>query len=250
MPTPTLISIFPTPDDLLAVTPEELGAVLLEVMPRLMQTGLIQIGAFTHELYAAGQSGYQGAKQREVTYAFAEAMNWLEAQGLIMSAPDQFSTGFFVKTRRAQTLQTRIDVAAYTEGRILPVELLPAVFAQKVVPLFRRGDHDVAVFQAFKLVEVAVRDAANAKGAAYKDSEVGTSLMRKAFHPENGPLTNGGLVVGEREAEMSLFAGAIGHAKNPTSHRDVVIRAPDAARLIVFASHLFSLVEQRCSPKQ
>lgn len=250
MPTPTLLSIFPTPDDLLAVTPEELGAVLLEVMPRLMQNGLIQIGSFTHELYSVGQSGYQGVKQREVMYAMAEAMNWLESQGLIMSAPDQFSTGFFVKTRRAQKLQTRVDVAEYAKGRILPVELLPALFAEKVVPLFRRGDHDVAVFQAFKLVEIAVRNAANEKGAGYKDSEVGTSLMRKAFHPEGGPLTNPELVVSEREAEMSLFAGAIGHAKNPTSHRDIEIAAPDAARLIVFASHLFCLVEQRCLVKQ
>lgn len=249
MPTPTLLSIFPTPDDLLAATPEELGAVLLEVMQPLMQNGLIQMGAFTHGLYAAGQAGYQGVKQREVTYALAEAMNWLETQGFVMSAPDQMSPGFFVKTRRAQFLQSRLDVAAYAKGRILPVELLPTVFVERVVPLFRRGDHDVAVFQAFKLVEVAVRGAANAKGAGYKDSEVGTTLMRKAFHPESGPLTNSELVVGEREAEMALFAGAIGHAKNPTSHRDVSMSAPEAARLIVFASHLYGLVEQRISPK-
>jgi hypothetical protein len=68
--------------------------------------------------------------------------------------------------------------------------------------LFRRGDHDVAVFQAFKEVEVAVRHAANAKGAGYADSEVGTTLMRKAFHPETGPLADKTLVVAEREAEM------------------------------------------------
>jgi hypothetical protein len=56
-------------------------------------------------------------------------------------------------------LKTRIDVEAFRKGRILPSELLPTPFAEKVVPLFRRGDHDVAVFQAFKEVEVAVRTA-------------------------------------------------------------------------------------------
>ena len=213
MPASTLLSIFPTPDDLLALPPEELGAVLLEIMPGIMQQGLIQLGDFTHQLYSIGQPGYPNAKKREVTYALAEAMNWLEAQGLVMSAPDQ-SSSFKVKTRRAQTLLTRTDVSAYVKGRILPIDLLPSIFAQKVVPLFRRGDHDVAVFQSFKLVEVAVRNTANAKGAGYKDSEVGTSLMRKAFHPDNGPLTDHTLVASEREAEMSLFAGAIGHAKN------------------------------------
>lgn len=45
------------------------------------------------------------------------------------------------------------------------------------------------------------------------NSEVGTALMRKAFHPDTGPLTDKTLIVAEREAEMHLFAAAIGHAK-------------------------------------
>jgi hypothetical protein len=246
VPTATLLSVFSTPEDLLTATPEDLAAILLEIMPPLLQNGMIQMGAFTHSLYATGQErGYAPASQKPVLYALAEAMNWLETQGLIMSAPDQHSVGWFVRTRRAETLQTRADVQAYAKGRILPVELLPPSFSAKVVPIFRRGDHDVAVFQAFKLVEVAVRKAANAKGAGYPDSEVGTSLMRKAFHPETGPLTDGSLVPAEREAEMHLFSGAIGHAKNPPSHREVEIGAPEAAQLIIFASYLMGLVEQR-----
>jgi class 3 adenylate cyclase len=45
--------------------------------------------------------------------------------------------------------------------------------------------------------------------------------MRRAFHPETGPLTDTSRVAAERDAEMALFAGAIGHAKNPPGHRDV-----------------------------
>jgi hypothetical protein len=45
--------------------------------------------------------------------------------------------------------------------------------------------------------------------------------MRRAFHPQNGPLTNGDSIMAEREALMHLFSGAIGHAKNPPSHREV-----------------------------
>jgi hypothetical protein len=103
----------------------------------------------------------------------------------------------------------------------------------------------VAVFQAFKEVEVAVQNAANARGAGYPDSDVGTTLMRNAFHPERGPLTDMVAVVAEREALMHLFSGAIGHAKNPTSHRHVAILAAEAARLIIFASHLLQVVEER-----
>lgn len=115
------------------------------------------------------------------------------------------------------------------------------------MPLFRRGDYDVVVFQALKEVEVAVRKASNAKKAGYPGSEVGTALMRKAFHPETGPLFGRVVVPAEREAVMHLFSGAIGHAKNPTSHRDVAINAQEAARLIIFASHLLDIVEQRAA---
>jgi hypothetical protein len=55
------------------------------------------------------------------------------------------------------------------------------------------------------------------------------------------------VVPAEREALMHLFSGAIGYAKNPPSHRDVGINAQEAARLIIFASHLFEIVEQRAN---
>jgi hypothetical protein len=73
--------------------------------------------------------------------------------------------------------------------------------------------------------------------------------MRKAFHPENGPLRDASLIAAEREAEANLFAGAIGHAKNPTSHRDVSLTPEAASRLIAFASHLLDIVEKRTAER-
>ena len=49
----------------------------------------------------------------------------------------------------------------------------------------------------------------------------------------------------ERQAEMDLFAGAIGHPKNPPGHRDVKLPPPEAARLIVFAAHLLDITAKR-----
>ena len=69
--------------------------------------------------------------------------------------------------------------------------------------------------------------------------------MRTAFHPDTGPLSDPSLVSAERESEMHLFAGAVGHAKNPPSHRDVNLTRQEAARLIVLASHLLAILEQR-----
>jgi hypothetical protein len=245
MASTTLLSLFPKPDDILALTPEDLGGVIIELMPPLLQNGMFNPAALLAQAYQIVGNSYPPGSKREVELAVAEAISWLVTEGLLVPDPGQPSPGFYVPTRRAQSLKTRTDVEGFRKGRILPTDLLPTVFAEKVVPLFRRGDHDVAVFQAFKEVEVAVRAAANAKGAGYADSEVGTTLMRKAFHPETGPLADKTLVAAEREAEMHLFAGAIGHAKNPTSHRDVAITALEAARLIIFASHLFDIIERR-----
>jgi Protein of unknown function (Hypoth_ymh) len=245
MPAVTLLSLFPKPEDLLALAPEDLGGVIIEVMPPLIQNGMFNPAALDAQFYPGVGPSYSPNTRRAVSLAIAEAMSWLVTQGLLVPDPGQPSPGFYVPTRRARDMRTRVDVEAFRKGRILPDDLLPTLFAEKVVPLFRRGDHDVAVFQAFKEVEIAVRKAANSKGAGYADSEIGVALMRKAFHPDNGPLRDSNLVVAEREAEMHLFSGAIGHAKNPGSHRAVAITAQEAARLIVFASYLFDYAERR-----
>ena len=68
-----------------------------------------------------------------------------------------------------------------------------------------RGDFDEAVFKAMKAVEIAVRERAN-----LSDAHIGIRLMRCAFDPKNGPLTDIKAEAGEREALSDLFAGAIG----------------------------------------
>lgn len=142
----------------------------------------------------------------------------------------------------------RAGVAAYKAAHVLPAHLLHQALA-RVRPQFLRGDYDVGVFQAFKIVEVQVRQAANAKGAGYPDDLVGVPLMRKAFHIDTGPLTDKELVPAERDAMQALFAGAIGHAKNPNGHRDVAVKAETAARLIIFAAHLLDVVDERATSR-
>src|ERR1035441_1322728 len=53
--------------------------------------------------------------------------------------------------------------------------------------------------------------------------------MRKAFNPETGRLTDKSVVTSEREATAALFAGAIGAAKNPSSHREFEMSKAEAA---------------------
>jgi uncharacterized protein (TIGR02391 family) len=72
------------------------------------------------------------------------------------------------------------------------------------------------VFQAFKEVEVAVR-----KAAGFGPTDLGTGLMGKAFKTQTGPLADANLPEAEQLAMVSLFLGAIGLFKNPSSHHIV-----------------------------
>jgi uncharacterized protein (TIGR02391 family) len=245
-----VVQAIPDVDVFLSLEPEELGAKLIFLIKahQKFDGDIFYPRNFETEIWEAEtrrQRTYPRNRQAAIALAFAEAWAWLEAQALIVPAPDQRpESGWRVLSRRAKRFTREAEFTEYAIARMLRRDGLHPRIADTVWLAFMRGEFDVAAFQAMKAVEVSVRAA-----SGLPDSVLGVKLMREAFR-DNGPLADMIAEAGERVGRMELFAGAIGSYKNPHSHRDVDLNDPaEAVEIILLANHLLRIVEARTAAK-
>ena len=219
----------------LSLAPEELAQSILRVLASEGERGSL-LNSYNFSL----QNNLRDYKNYDqVARAVMEAWIWLEREGFIAPRPGDTANWVFV-TRRGHEAVNSQNWDSYRTADQLPRRFLHPSIASKVWATFMRGDYDTAVFQAFKEVQVSVRKAIGAPPEL-----IGTDLMRRAFNPEAGPLTDKTQTFAERESLSHLFAGAIGFYKNPHSHRAVEIGPQEASEMIILASHLLGIVSRR-----
>lgn len=235
----------PDVDVLLALEPEEVGWVILSVWDQLIQNELLHREALVYFDENRGIRDVKGQND-QVFRALNEGFYWLLHQGIIVPTGGSSGThGFCVLSRRGNALRDRAAFVNYRRASLLPREMIHASLLDRVWPLYLRGDHDAAVLNSYIAVEIAVRTAAGLPAEL-----VGVQLMRRAFHAEEGALSDKTIPVAEREGILNLFAGAIGSFKNPLSHRNVGLDASrGSAEMIVLASHLLRIVDERVAQR-
>jgi len=225
----------PPPEEVFEMEPEELAPFILRYLQNKPNINRYNFSLISDRELTEKIGVGQLEKYAE---CLMEGWMYLEREGFVAPKPGQTGDWAFV-TRKGKKVIEAQDFQAYRKGYLLPSEGLDPILVQTAKQSFIKGDYDTAVFQAFKEVEVRVRKKSN-----LTNSDLGVKLMRKAFNPGDGILTDTSADPGEQTARMELFAGSIGAYKNPSSHREVTFSDPkEVADIIHMANQLLRLVD-------
>ena len=235
----TLIGLFPDPEPLLQLLPEEIAWVILEIVNSWeAERGRRNL---THHSFATSETVSYTRLRQEVMEVLAEGWAWLQRECLLVPRPG--SSDDAMLSRKAREIGSRKELGVYRRANLLAGMLHPSIERESKAA-FLRGEYETAIFNAFKEVEVAVR-----QSGGFTANDLGLALISNAFQVNVGPLTNKTIPESEQLGLRNLFAGAIGYYKNPGSHRHFPTDPVEVAETLFFASLLLRIVERATVPK-
>jgi len=185
----------------------------------------------------ANHGGYQPIRFTRVKYKMSDEPH-IDIRKF-QRANDDDGEDIFYPTKFGFRFPEREFRRVVKEYTVLPETYVHKTIIKKSFSLLKSGEFESAVLQAFKCIETSIRKKIKADA-----EDVGVKLIRMAFNPENGALTDYDLPKAEREAFANYIAGAFGYYKNPCSHRDVELDFVSAFDRIVVASDLLKVIDK------
>jgi hypothetical protein len=225
----SILILFPTADRLLEATEVEIErAVLLRVVECYADPvrRMVARDGVSVELFERGGYDYDVRKRTEIEKAIGLAWKRLEDAGLLEEPDfDNGKNGFRVPSEKGRAAAAKFDFAAAMTRGSFSRKMFHPLLPDAAWLAFRAGNHDAAVFEAFKAVEIAVRKKGLGKNGI-DTTDYGVDLMKKAFDPNAGPLSDKGASRPRRTRRCELFTGALGDLQNPKAHHDPATTDP------------------------
>lgn len=246
-----LAKLFPETKNLLAVSKEILGLVLLKELHEYDQKRqkcdvLPSIGLIKYNSAIDLNSPLNTLLKEEVEEKIRSAWKYLEYQNYITLDPSQrgkdIYTDYIKLTKEGIDAANNTDNSSFGEFNKFSWEHLHPLIKDKVKKHFQNKHYENAVSDSFKAVEIHVR-----KACAFGDETFGVDLMRKAFAFDKtcGPLVSQNSTEDSNGSPSHLFAGALGLYRNPVNHWHIVLNPLITFHQITLASLLLYEVDGR-----
>jgi uncharacterized protein (TIGR02391 family) len=238
-----ILRMVPTADGFLNLTPMERNHVVLQAIKQHCADQTKRMATFDGaltQLFGIGQASYEMRHHEAVKRALRSSWKDLEKSGLIEPADgDNGKNGYFIPTEVGKMTNEPVDLQAAHQRSWLQPEMLHVDLHGAVWSAYKNNDFDTAITEAFKTLEVAVRDRGR-----FSATDYGVALMEKAFDPNNGPLTDKSLPEPERRGWVRLLMGTMGAFRNSHAHRQIGIKEPLLAiERLMFVSMLLRIAK-------
>ena len=145
----------PDPEVLIAMPTPELAGIVLSEINR--DTGIKTIHTANFTL-PGNLTDYDQAHMAEAQLALMEAWCFLCNEGMLVPEPGNHTTDWHVVSRLGKSIESIDDFNSYLHSRLFPKKSIHPKITSKVFPLFMSGDYETAIFNSYKIVEIAVRD--------------------------------------------------------------------------------------------
>ncbi|RZF83595.1 TIGR02391 family protein [Pseudoalteromonas sp. CO325X] len=191
---------------------------------------------YQKEIGEASPGGYQPVRFTRVKYKASPAAH-IDIRRFQRGYDDEGEEKYF-PTKVGFRFPEREFRRVIEKYAVMPESYVHPIIVEKCFSLLSNGEYESAVIQAFKAIETTTR----AKIGAPNDM-FGERLLKKAFNPDEGLLTNYKIPKAERFAFLNYITGAFSYYRNSSTHRDIELDFVSAFDRIAVASDLLKAIE-------